>query len=262
MKNQRLLTILVVITLLFSISSTILNLLILKRNLLRDELMQAIGVMMMGSELDDEKAKSTTELQPLAQVEAVAETDAEPIEETNQPARPATTTAPKVSTSAPIAKVQAEEQPAADKQPAVVENVYVDLGLPSGTLWRSMNEQGLLNFKTAKQKYRKNLPSVKQWKELKKYCVWEWTGKGYQVTGPNGSTIYMPAEGYRNYSGIIGQVDKFGNYWSSTIKDSEEAWRFGFEPDKFSIAPNSRVYGRSVRLVQKRSRVPDITDIE
>ena len=262
MKNQRLLTILVVITLLFSISSTILNLLILKRNLLRDELMQAIGVMMMGSELDDEKAKSTTELQPLAQVEAVAETDAEPIEETNQPARPATTTAPKVSTSAPIAKVQAEEQPAADKQPAVVENVYVDLGLPSGTLWRSMNEQGLLNFKTAKQKYKKNLPSVKQWKELKKYCVWEWTGKGYQVTGPNGSTIYMPAEGYRNYSGIIGQVGKFGNYWSSTIKDSEEAWRFGFEPDKFSIAPNSRVYGRSVRLVQKRSRVPDITDIE
>ena len=257
MKNQKLLTVLIVITLLFSICSTVLCLLILKRNYLRDELLQATAVMVMGSGLDDEKEPQVTGIQAMAQVETTEVTEAEPVEQAEQP-RPQASAAKQAT-----AKTQpTEEQPTVEEQPAVTENIFVDLGLPSGTLWRSGNEEGLVNFNTAKKKYKKNLPSVKQWKELKKYCVWKWTDTGYLVTGPNGTSIFLPAEGYRNYSGNIGKVGTFGNYWSSTAKDSEEAWRFGFEPDKFSIAPNSRDYGRSVRLVQKRSRVPDITDFE
>ena len=95
---------------------------------------------------------------------------------------------------------------------------------------------------------------MKQWEELKKYCVWEWTGDGYNVTGPSGQGIFIPAAGYRNVSGQVGKVGTFGNYWSSTSKDSKEAWRFGFEPGKFSMAAHSRQYGRSVRLIQKQQR--------
>ena len=257
MKNQKLLTVLIVITLLFSISTTVLSLLILKRNYLRDELIQATAVMVMGSGLDDEKEQPDIDLRAMAQVETTEVTEVEPAEQAEQP-RP----------QAPVGKAStakeqpAKEQPAVAEQPVVTENIFVDLGLPSGTLWKSCNEEGLVNFNTAKKKYKKNLPSVKQWKELKKYCVWKWSDTGYTITGPNGTSIFLPAEGYRNYSGNIGKVGTVGNYWSSRAKDSEEAWRFGFELDKFSIAPNSRDYGRSVRLVQKRSHVPDITDIE
>ena len=101
----------------------------------------------------------------------------------------------------------------------------------------------------SKKKFKKRMPALSQWEELRKYCAWSWTGNGYVVIGPNGTMIFIPAAGYRNVSGQIGKVGVFGNYWSSTIKNKEEAWRFGFESDKFSMATHSRRYGRSVRLV-------------
>ena len=137
------------------------------------------------------------------------------------------------------------------------DDSYVDLGLSSGTLWKAKNEEGLLDFKTAKKKYNRDMPSIKQWEELQRVCQWEWIGDGYKVTGPNGKAIILPAAGYRNGSGQIGKVGTFGNYWSWTTKDKEEAWRFGFEPDKLSIAAHSRKYGRSVRLVRETSILPN-----
>ncbi|MBQ7530626.1 MAG: hypothetical protein IJT12_02850 [Paludibacteraceae bacterium] len=232
--------------------------LILKRNYLRDELMQAIGVMMLDSRLDDEKIQPATEVQPIAEAQ-ISEEQAS--EQTASPA-PKKQEAKAQEPKAKETQTQVDTLSAVEEKPVVAENVFVDLGLPSGTLWKSSNEEGLIDYNTAKKKYKRELPSVKQWKELKKYCEWQWADNGYRVTGPNGTVIFFPAAGYRNYSGKIGQVGKFGNYWSSTPKDAEEAWRFGFEPDKFSIAPNSRAYGRSVRLVKKQSHVPDITDIQ
>ena len=134
----------------------------------------------------------------------------------------------------------------------IIGETYVDLGLPSGTLWKAQNEDGLMGYDVAKKKFGRSLPSLKQWEELNKNCVWEWTGDGYNVTGPNGKCIFIPAAGYRNVSGQVGKVGVYGNYWSSTSKNKEEAWRFGFEPGKFSIAAHSRQYGRSIRLVEKR----------
>ena len=128
---------------------------------------------------------------------------------------------------------------------------YVDLGLPSGTLWKAENEEGLMDFKTARRKFKKRMPSISQWEELCQYGEWSWVGNGYEVIGPNGAAIFIPAAGYRNISGQIGKVGVFGNYWSSTVKNREEAWRFGFESDKFSMATHSRKYGRSIRLVYK-----------
>ena len=64
------------------------------------------------------------------------------------------------------------------------------------------------------------MPTQEQFQELKDKCTWKWTtrnGKnGYQVTGPNGNTIFLPAAGcragtYLNYDGSD------GGYWSSSL---------------------------------------------
>ena len=48
---------------------------------------------------------------------------------------------------------------------------YVDLGLPSGTLWKSKNENGFFyNHSSAVLDYGDNLPSKEQFKELADNC--------------------------------------------------------------------------------------------
>ena len=148
--------------------------------------------------------------------------DAEPLEVQDSTQSAA---AQETQPSAKAAQPAQAEQPAQPK--IIVGDSYVDLGLPSGTLWKAQNEEGLMAFDDAKKKYGRSIPSIKQWEELKKYCVWEWTGDGYNVTGPSGQGIFIPAAGYRNVSGQVGKVGTFGNYWSSTSKDKKEAWRFG-----------------------------------
>lgn len=41
------------------------------------------------------------------------------------------------------------------------------------------------------------MPTNDQLKELIDECEWTFTGNGYTVTGPNGNTIFLPADGYR-----------------------------------------------------------------
>ena len=50
---------------------------------------------------------------------------------------------------------------------------YVDLGLPSGTLWKAENEDcGLITYDQAVNFYRTSLPTKEQWEELKNFCLW------------------------------------------------------------------------------------------
>jgi len=69
---------------------------------------------------------------------------------------------------------------------------YVDLGLPSGTLWKAQNEPcGTIKHDKAMSMYGSNLPTQEQFEELINSCVWTWTGKGYNVMGPNNKTIFL-----------------------------------------------------------------------
>lgn len=254
MKDQKLLTILVIFTLLFSIASFVISLLVLNRNFMRDELLQAMQAAYFDPQLVEEEltGELIADELPAQPAEQQADQQQAGLQPTAQQAKP--------SEQVQQAAAEATEQVAQEPSNIVKGDVFVDMGLPSGTLWKGENEEGLPDFDSAKKKYKKNLPTIKQWKELRKYCQWEWTGDGYQVIGPNGTGIFLPAAGYRNYSGQIGKVGTYGNYWSSTVKDAEESWRFGFEPDKFSMAAHSRTYGRSIRLVQKPSILSEITD--
>ena len=76
---------------------------------------------------------------------------------------------------------------------------YVDLGLPSGTLWKNKNEGGrfikYFTYHDAIAEFGNNLPNEKQIYELQDECNWEWIGYGYKVIGPNGNYIILPVSG-------------------------------------------------------------------
>lgn len=129
---------------------------------------------------------------------------------------------------------------------------YVDLGLPSGTLWKAENEDcGLINYDQAVNFYGSNLPTKEQLEELKNNCLWTWTGNGYKVTGKNGESITLPASGCRYCDFRVQSVGSLGVYWSSTPNGSEYAWCLGFgSASSVNVGDSHRCYGYSVRLVE------------
>ena len=138
-----------------------------------------------------------------------------------------------------------------EQQSKSVPDGYVDLGLPSGTLWKSENESGYYSFDEAVEKYGSSLPTKKQWKELQDKCTWTWdeNRKGSEVKGPNGNSIFLKALGYRGDSGVEIALGNAGYYWSSTPKNSDFAWGFVFFSGGKNIADDYRRIGQTVRLV-------------
>lgn len=143
-----------------------------------------------------------------------------------------------------------------DKQKGEVITIpagYVDLGLPSGTLWKDKNEDGgFYSYDQAMAKFGSKLPTKEQLEELKSSCLWNWTGNGYKVIGPSGESIVLPAAGYRNCSGSVDGVGSSGNYWSSfsTANVSNYACCLDFYLSKVYMNDGNRCLGRSVRLVK------------
>ena len=64
------------------------------------------------------------------------------------------------------------------------------------------------------------MPTNTELKELKTKCTWTWTTlngvNGYNVEGPNGNSIFLPAAGYRDGSDLYG-AGSGGRYWSSSL---------------------------------------------
>lgn len=270
MKREKLLTVLLIVSVVLSVFSTMVSISMMRRNKMQDELLQAMEVLVYTNKLSEDELIENAVLIEAADSVDVKIQNQEPQQVDSVQTQPQQTGAQKKER--PQAENHSKTRPANNDtkdEPSLHDQLvkfvagesYVDLGLPSGTLWKAENEEGLMDFNTAKKKFKKRLPAISQWEELREYCAWSWTGNGYEVIGPNGAKIFIPAAGYRNVSGQIGKVGIFGNYWSSTIKNKEEAWRFGFESDKISMATHSRRYGRSVRLVYRPILAP-LDDIE
>ena len=128
-------------------------------------------------------------------------------------------------------------------QPGNIEGEWVDLGLPSNTRWKSVSEEGSYDYDEAKSLFGSSLPTKEQVQELVNSCVWEWTGNGYRVTGPNGKWINLPVAG------------SYGFYWSSEALDSENAWGLYFISRDTMLGSYPRSYKFPVRLVQIVRRV-------
>ena len=133
---------------------------------------------------------------------------------------------------------------------------YVDLGLPSGTKWKSVNEtggtDGFYTYDEAVAAFGSRLPTKEQWEELINECTWSWTGSGYKVTGQNGQSITLPAKGSRDYTGDVYGVGVFGDYWSSTLGGSGYARDLYLNSDNHSMDNHYSCWGLSVRLVQSK----------
>ena len=91
---------------------------------------------------------------------------------------------------------QSQEETQAATGASMQSSEYVDLGLPSGTLWKNQNEGAYYLYLDAKQEFGTQLPTIDQWKELHEYCSKSWTGNGWQFYGSNGYSLFLPAEGY------------------------------------------------------------------
>lgn len=128
---------------------------------------------------------------------------------------------------------------------------YVDLGLPSATMWKAVDEPGFYTYDTAMLYFHDQMPTQVQLEELKNECVWSWNGTGYRVTGPNGNFITLPASGYIDCNGHLLYMGLGGYYWSATSTDYDAANYIFFDASKVSVYHVNRCNSFSVRLVRK-----------
>ena len=97
------------------------------------------------------------------------------------------------------------------------------------------------------------MPTDAEWTELRTQCVWTWTtlgGKnGYNVRGPNGNTIFLPAAGYRNGTSLYTAGSCY--YWSSSLNTDTPGYALNvrFRSSNVYRSNGNRSYGLSVRPV-------------
>lgn len=148
------------------------------------------------------------------------------------------------------------------------EKEYVDLGLSSGTLWKTQNEgegNEFFDFHEAFDRFGNELPSIHQWVELANECEWNWMGNGYKVIGPNGKSIILPAAGTYTLLFDIGEehVGDVGVYWSSEIVGSESISQqfFTLENEEGeAIIPDNNESACRLYFTSKEKGVDNIPD--
>lgn len=100
------------------------------------------------------------------------------------------------------------------------------------------------------------LPTRMEMEELRDKCTWTWTTykgvKGYEVTGPNGNSIFLPAAGYCDDTGLCYR-DSSGGYCSGTREENltNIAYYLDFGRGGRGVYGRRREYGRTVRPVSE-----------
>lgn len=136
---------------------------------------------------------------------------------------------------------------------------FVDLGLPSGTLWSSdfvKDSEGKVRYLPYMEAKGYPLPSIEQWKELGKCCQWigRYSTNTVDCTGPNGNVISFLLTGYFN---TTKKVERRAVYLWLYSKDTDKKNSVCIEYDKdnpgnpFPILENSFVgFKLPIRLVK------------
>ena len=127
----------------------------------------------------------------------------------------------------------------------------------SKTYGKSMGDiKGNSNYDAATANWGGNWrqPTEAEQQELIDKCTWTWTTqngvKGHKVTGPNGSSIFLPAAGYCSGSSL-NYAGSDGYYWSSTPREYAiyYAYYLYFNSDDHFLIYSDRYSGRPVRPV-------------
>lgn len=121
---------------------------------------------------------------------------------------------------------------------------YVDLGLPSGTLWSAdyEKEDGKIKYLPYDKISALQIPTEEQWKELLLTCRWEYKYIGnlhrcFICIGPNGNVIHFNSEGFlKEEKGLV--YDRERCFW--WVKD--ENGNTGVEKNAVKMYFLSRQY--------------------
>ena len=99
------------------------------------------------------------------------------------------------------------------------------------------------------------MPTKAEQDELRNNCTWTRTTQngvdGYEVIGPNGNSIFLPAAGYMS-EGTLKGAGSDGDYWSSSVDTnwSYNAYIMDISSDYVGVGwASPRYYGKSVRPV-------------
>ena len=104
-----------------------------------------------------------------------------------------------------------------------IKSKWIDLGLPSGNLWKNINENGYFTYDDTVEKFKDNLPTIVDFAELVHYCQWKWSSKlkGMVIIGPNKNQIIFPVVGFYDYdSESPCDVGDYGCYLSKSCEKS------------------------------------------
>ena len=150
---------------------------------------------------------------------------------------------------------------------------YVDLGLPSGTLWATVNYGAILPEKYGTFYNSSDIrpwgnkwvtPSKDDFQELIDECEWTWANKsgkyGYQIRGTNGNTMFLPSTGYYDSTKGILNGDKAYYYSSTKTGSANTMWLFyGSEKEKsLLILHNS--YSFAIRPISTVKTNPPVVE--
>ena len=166
-------------------------------------------------------------------------------------------------------------------------HTYIDLGLPSGTLWATMNVgansetdygnyymygMGSKTYNSTDTSYDGtenpldlskdtanvvwggdwHMPTQAQIEELIANTTYEWATingvNGGKFTATNGNYVFFPAAGYWN-NGSSDVVGSGGWYWSSSPEGGNTAYDLSFGDDGNGVFGGNREQGYSVRPV-------------
>lgn len=106
------------------------------------------------------------------------------------------------------------------------------------------------------------MPTDADFKELRDYCTW--TAKtvsgvfGFQVTGPNGNSIFLPCAGKYNGSDLLDKNVE-GAYWCSTMYMFAREYQMGYamifnQTDGYNLSRFSRKGGLTIRPVKHKKK--------
>ena len=156
---------------------------------------------------------------------------------------------------------------------------YVDLSLPSGKCWATMNYGAMKaedygTYMEWSDNYvissfwgsSWTTPSLADILELENYCTWKWSQKngfnGYTITGNNGNSIFLPASGFM----MIGQssamnVGSSVYYWSSTPSGEMAFIILGSMSDVWYAEMNTLYTKLPIRPITKDSYTNGIINV-
>lgn len=102
------------------------------------------------------------------------------------------------------------------------------------------------------------MPTKEEIEELLENCTWTWISEegrsGYEVAGPGGGSIFLPAAGSRTGTALSG-LGSLGAYWSASLGSglNENAWAMSLSQTNRSAVYIDRSSGFQVRPVRAAS---------